>query len=109
MGIKMTAKVKKNEIIAIETQRTRIKMYCKTKRYVTYSLAQATRCNRQGVVERVRYEPNGQEFMLDRGERVLVISGPNQDLAALLWSSDQKEYSTAEELKSAILGVAATA
>jgi len=105
----MTAKAKKNEIVAIQTQRPSTKMHGKTERCVTYRLAQATRCNRQGIVERVRYEPRGPEYMLDYNQSVLVISGPNQDLASLLWSSDQKEYSTAEELKNAILGVATTA
>jgi hypothetical protein len=109
MEIDMTAKAKKNEIVAIQTQRSSTKMHGKTERYVTYNLAQATRCNRQGIVERVRYEPRGPEYTLDYNQRALVISGPNQDLAALLWSSDQKEYSTAEGLKDAILGVATTA
>jgi hypothetical protein len=109
MEIDMTAKAKKNEIVAIETQHTYHEISMEKTRYATWQLAQATRCNRQGIVERVRYEPNGPEYILDHNQRVFVIGGSNQDLAALLWPIDREKYSNVEDLKNAVLNVAATA
>jgi hypothetical protein len=106
----MTLKVKKNEIVAIETRRSYTEMNGKTVGRLTYNLAQATRCDRKGIVERIRKQPKGPEYTLDYMQCVIVIGGPNQDLAALLWIEvADKTFDSAEELKNAILGVAQTA
>lgn len=106
----MTVKVKKNEIVAIETRRSYTEMNGKTVGYLTYNLAQATRCDRKGIVERFRKEPSGPEYTLDYMQCVMGIGGPSQDLAALLWSEvADKSFDSAEELKNAILGVAQAA
>jgi hypothetical protein len=100
-------KAKKNEIVAIVTQHSQTQMHGNMLKYITVNLAQVTRCTRRGIVECIRKEPNGMEYMIDLNQLVLVISGANQALAVKLWSElGGTTFGSTEELKNAILKMA---
>lgn len=108
---KAAPKVKRGDIIVLETHSSSTDAKMKVTHYTHYAIARAAKVDRQGLVVEYQKPDMGYAYTLDKGQRVLTILDPIKQAAARKLFETVKDnfFPTSEAIKDAILSQLETA